>query len=130
MSTTLIILVIGRALVASLFFLGGVNKVFSYSETLLDMNAAGLEPSALLLPLTIIFEVGGGLAVMCGGRPAIAAAPLLAAFTLATNVFFHQFWAFDGPMAQIELSLFFKNVSIAGALLYIAAASKMADQPK
>jgi putative oxidoreductase len=40
----------------------------------------------------------------------------LGLFTFATNIF-HPFWAVSGEMAALQLSLFFKNVAIGGALL-------------
>ncbi|MEL6921898.1 MAG: hypothetical protein AAFO77_12930, partial [Pseudomonadota bacterium] len=51
----------------------------------------------------------------------------LAAFTIATNLVFHDFWNMTGDIAAMELSLFFKNVSIAGALLLVAG-SKLRDR--
>jgi len=48
------------------------------------------------------------------------AALILAGFTLATNFFFHDFWTMDGNVRELELSLFFKNIAIAGALLFVA----------
>lgn len=42
-------------------------------------------------------------------------------FTLATNAVFYRFWEFSEPIASLEVSLFFKNVAIAGALIFVAA---------
>jgi putative oxidoreductase len=117
-------LIVGRILLASLFILGGINKVLNYAPTLQFMQKAGLEPSALLLPLTIILELGGGLLVAFGRKGASFAALTLAIFTLATNIFFHDFWNMTGEAAQLQLSLFFKNLSIAGGLLFVAAAEQ------
>jgi putative oxidoreductase len=109
----------GRLVLASLFMLGGLNKIMNYADTLAMMRGAGLEPAALLLPLTIALELGGGGLVAFGRRFAVPAALMLAIFTLATNMFFHRFWS-AGPDAALQLSLFFKNVSIAGGLLFVA----------
>jgi len=83
------------------------------------MVDVGLAPAALLLPATILLELIGGLSVAYGRRPAIYAAPALFAFTLATNLWFHRFWELEGEIATLELSLFFKNIAIAGALLFV-----------
>ena len=116
-----IVRVTGRILIASLFILGGVSKIGNYAATLGLMDAAGLNPAALLLPLTIVLEVGGGLLVAIGGRWAVPAALALAAFTIATNLYFHDFWHVAPALKAIQLSLFFKNIAIIGALLFIAA---------
>lgn len=112
----------GRGGLASLFVLGGANKIFTFAPTASRMEEVGLSPSALLLPATIALELVGGLMIALGLRWRQQAAIVLFTFTLATNVFFHRFWELSGAMAQLELSLFFKNVAIAGALLYFAAA--------
>jgi putative oxidoreductase len=113
--------IVGRIGVASLFILGAINKLLNYGETQTYMSSAGLEPASILLPLTIALEGIGGLVVASGIKPASYAAVLLAIFTLATNVFFHRFWELDGALAQLQLSLFFKNIAITGALVFISA---------
>ncbi|MEL7546066.1 MAG: DoxX family protein [Pseudomonadota bacterium] len=110
----------GRVLLASLFILGGFNKLASYAETLVRMDLVGLSPAFILLPATILLEIGAGLIVIAGRRYAVVAALALATFTLATNVFFHRFWAIEEPLRSLEISLFFKNVAIAGGLLLTA----------
>lgn len=112
----------GRAGLASLFLLGGLNKVLTFTETEARMAEAGLQPAALLLPATIALELIGSACVIYGRRPAVFAAAALAAFTLATNLWFHRFWELSGEIAALELSLFFKNVAIAGALIFVSAA--------
>jgi putative oxidoreductase len=110
---------LGRMLLASLFILGGINKLLNFEPTLARMTQVGLQPAALLLPLTIALELGGGLLVAYGKRWASLAALALTIFTLATNLIFHRFWEMAPPLRELELSLFFKNVSITGALLLI-----------
>lgn len=115
-----VVLVTGRVGLASLFLLGGLNKILNYDSTLLSMREAGLEPAGFLLPLVIVLELVGGSFVAVGNRMAGMAALLLAGFTIATNFAFHEFWAMEGERAALELSLFFKNISIAGALIFVA----------
>ena len=110
----------GRVLLASLFVLGGINKVLNYAPTQESMIQAGLTPAEILLPLTILLEFGGGLMVMWGRFLAVPAALALAVFTLATNYFFHDFWTMSPPESTVELSLFFKNISVVGGLLFVA----------
>ncbi len=110
----------GRIGLASLFVLGGINKLASYGPTLHKMTDAGMQQPALLLPAVILLELIGGFIVAFGVRGSVLGAIVLAAFTLATNLVFHRFWALEGIMAQLELSLFFKNVAIASGLVGVA----------
>jgi putative oxidoreductase len=118
---------IGRTVLVSLFLLGGLNKLLNYDATLAIMQRAGLNPAPLLLPAVIALELGGGALVAFGKRFAVPAALTLALFTIATNLVFHRFWAMSGPVAALELSLFFKNVAIAGGLLFVAATLARSD---
>ncbi len=113
-----------RTIFMSLFLLASINKIADYDVVAAQMEAAGLSSS--LLPAVIALEGIGGLIVALGprltNRQICAAAALsLAVFTLGTNVVFHRFWELEGALAQLELSLFFKNVSIAGGLLLFVA---------
>jgi putative oxidoreductase len=122
-----IALPLGRVTLASLFLLAGINKVLNYGPTLVMMREAGIEPALLLLPLTILLELGAGGLIARGRRLAAVSAIILAIYTLATNLFFHRFWELSGVVAELQLSLFFKNIAIFGALLYLAATT---DRPK
>src|ERR1700730_14332275 len=103
----------GRVLLASLFLLSGLGKIGAYTTTAGYMTALGV-PSALL-PLVIATEVIGAIAIMLGWKTRITAV-LLAVFTLLTAVIFHNNFG-----DQIQLIMFLKNVSIAGAFLLLVA---------
>jgi putative oxidoreductase len=47
---------------------------------------------------------------------------LLAVFTLAATLVFHNFWAVDAAQYSNQLNHFMKNLSILGALVFIMAA--------
>lgn len=103
----------GRILLAALFLLSGLGKIGSYSATATYMSSAGV-PSALL-PLVIATEVAGGISIIAGWQTRVTAA-LLAGFTLLTALIFHNNLA-----DQIQMVMFLKNVSIAGAFLLLVA---------
>lgn len=111
----------GRFTLASLFLLAALNKILNPEPMMDMMRKGGLPFIPLLYPATILLEGLGGALVAKGGRFAVPAALVLAVFTLATNLLFHQFWSLTGHEAVLEISLFFKNVAIAGALIYVAA---------
>jgi putative oxidoreductase len=70
--------------------------------------------------VTILVEVGGGLAIMTGwnARPA---ALVVALFTVGATLAAHRFWQADPASVQNQLNHFLKNISIIGALLMLAA---------
>ena len=114
---------LGRALLGSLFFLGGINKLLDPERTLSSMQAVGLEPAGPLLAATIALELAGGICVMTlrTGITLRIAAGALALFTVAANLAYHDFWNLEEARASAELSAFFKNVSVIGGLLVVAA---------
>jgi putative oxidoreductase len=120
MTLSPVVATIGRIILLSLFLLGGLNKLINYDATLAMMQRAGLNPAPLLLPAVIALELGGGALVAFGKRFAVPAALTLALFTIATNLVFHRFWGMSGQVAALELSLFFKNIAIAGGLVFVA----------
>jgi len=101
----------GRVLLATLFLLSGVGKLAGYAATASYMASVGV-PGALL-PLVIATEVLGAAALIVGWKTRIVAF-LLAGFTLLSALIFHHNFA-----NQIEMIMFFKNVSIAGGLLLL-----------
>ena len=103
----------GRVLLASLFVVSGVGKIGAYAATAGYMEAVGV-PGALL-PIVIVTELLGGLAIVAGWQTRISAL-LLAGFTLLSALLFHNNFA-----DQIQAVMFLKNVSIAGGFLLLAA---------
>ena len=100
-----------RVLIAALFLLSGLGKIGAYTATAGYMAAMGV-PGALL-PLVIATEALGALAIILGWHTRIAAF-LLAGFTLVSAALFHNNFA-----DQVQMIMFLKNVSIAGAFLLL-----------
>lgn len=105
--------VIGRIMIAQIFLIAGFGKITAYAATAGYMASAGV-PGALL-PLVILTEIGGGLALLLGWKTRWAAIAL-AGFTLLAALLFHFHLA--DRMQQI---MFMKNISIAGGLLVLAS---------
>ncbi|MDX5334059.1 MAG: DoxX family protein [Gammaproteobacteria bacterium] len=106
-------LLVGRVLLAHIFLIAGIGKITGYAGTQGYMEAMGV-PGALL-PLVILAEVGGGLALIAGFLTRYAAWGL-ALFSVVSAVIFHL--DFGDPMQQI---LFMKNLAMAGGLISLAA---------
>ena len=101
----------GRILLATLFLLSGLGKIGNHAATAAYMTSVGV-PTALL-PLVIATEVGGAISIIIGWKTRVTAC-LLAGFTLLTALAFHNNFA-----DQIQMVMFLKNVSIAGAFLLL-----------
>jgi putative oxidoreductase len=102
----------GRVLIAVIFVLSGWGKIGGYAATQGYMQSVGV-PGALL-PLVILVELGGGLAIIAGvfTRPI---AVLLAGFCILAALLFHA-----GP-DQINQIMFLKNIGLAGGFLFLVA---------
>ena len=103
---------IARVFLGHIFLLAGVSKISAYEGTQGYMEAMGL-PGALL-PLVILLEVGGGLAIIVGWKSKWVSIAL-AAFTVIAAAIFHNNFA-----DQMQMILFMKNVAIAGGLMLLA----------
>ena len=116
-STTVLL---GRILLGLIFVLSGFAKISGFDGTAGYIASKGLPLPQLLAALTIVVELGGGLALMAGlyTRQAVVA---LAGFSLLTAVVFHNFWAAPQGEQMMQQINFMKNLAIAGGMLVVAA---------
>ena len=110
----------GRILLALMFVLAGFGKIAGFAATVGYMQSKGMPAAEVLAPLTILLEIGGGLALVFGFYTRWAALAL-AAFTLLASLIFHNFWAVPEPEQMVQQINFMKNLSIAGGMLVLAA---------
>ncbi|WP_340149507.1 DoxX family protein [uncultured Sneathiella sp.] len=103
----------GRIFMALLFIPAGAGKISGYAGTQGYMESVGVP--GILLPLVIIVELGGGIAILLGWQTRIVAF-LLAGFCLVSALLFHF-----QPADQMQMILFMKNIAIAGGLLFLVA---------
>ncbi|MFM4939471.1 DoxX family protein [Aeromonas enteropelogenes] len=107
-------LLVGRVLLALMFVMAGWSKIGGYAGTQGYMEAMGVP--GFLLPLVILLELGGGLAIMLGLFTR-SLSVLMAGFTLMAAFIFHY-----QPADQMQMLMFMKNISVAGGFLALAAA--------
>jgi putative oxidoreductase len=110
----------GRILLASLFLLSGFDKLMGFSGTAGYIGSRGLPMPSMVAALTIALELGGGLMLVLGWmtRPL---GLLFAAFTLMAALIFHAYWSVPEAARMSQYLSFWKNVSIAGGMLVLAA---------
>lgn len=114
---TALLAFVGRLLIALLFIISGVNKLFDPASTQALLSGVGL-PTSLAIP-TGVFELVAGLALVFGVLTRLFAA-LLAVFCLLSAFFFHN--NFVDP---VQAAMLLKNVAIAGGLLCLCAVNTM-----
>jgi putative oxidoreductase len=102
-----------RALLGLFFIYFGLDKFVNYGDTGVYMSAFGIP--ALFLPLIIILEIVGGIALLVGWQLKRVAG-LLAGFTALTALIFHSDFA-----EPVQVILFMKNMAITGGLLLFIA---------
>lgn len=104
---------VGRVFIAAIFVVSGLGKIAGYAGTQAYMESMGVP--GFMLPVVIILEVIGGLAIIVGWQTRIVAF-LLAGFTIVSAILFHA--NFGDQMQQIS---FMKNIAIAGGFLFLVA---------
>ena len=98
-----------RVLISQIFIISGIGKITGYAGTQAYMAKMGV-PGALL-PLVILTELGGGLALLCGFQTRWVALAL-AGFCVVSALIFHL-----KPGDQMQMINFMKNLAMAGGLL-------------
>ena len=104
--------VIARVLLAHIFLLAGISKITAYAGTQGYMESVGVP--GMLLPLVILLEAGGGLALILGWQTRWTSYAL-AGFSVVAAIIFHS-----NLGDQMQMILFMKNFAIAGGLLLLA----------
>jgi len=102
---------LARVLISAIFLMAGASKITAYEGTQGYMDMMGV-PS-FLLPLVIITELLGGVAILIGYKTRIVAL-LLAGFSLLSALLFHFDFA-----DQMQSIMFMKNLAIAGGFLLL-----------
>ena len=103
------LILVARLLMAWIFIGAGLSKLGAgYAGTQGYMASVGLPGE--LLPLVILLEIGGGIALVLGFQARLAALAL-AIFSIVSAFMFH------GAADQMQQIMFMKNLAMAGGLL-------------
>jgi putative oxidoreductase len=100
-----------RLLMSLIFIISGWSKLVGYSGTQGYFASMGIPLPALVTPLVILIELGGGLALLFGFK-ARWAAGVLALFSIGTALIAHTNFADANQMNN-----FMKNLAMAGGFL-------------
>jgi len=110
----------GRILLALIFVISGYGKIGGYAGTAGYMASKGLPLVGILLPLTILVELGGGLLIAIGWKARWAAAVIFV-FLIPVTLVFHNPIGLDAAHAQQQMINLLKNISIMGGMLGLFA---------
>ncbi|MDT0508369.1 DoxX family protein [Novosphingobium sp. MMS21-SN21R] len=114
-STSDLLAVTGRVLIAAIFVLSGASKLADPAGTIAYIESAGLPLPTVGYAAAVAVELIGGLLLVAGFQTRIVALAI-AAFSIAAAFSFHANLA-----DQNQFIHFFKNIAMAGGLLQVAA---------
>jgi putative oxidoreductase len=106
---------LGRVLIAAIYLLSGFGKLTAPAATAGYIASAGLPLPLLGVIIAIVVELGGGILLVLGYQTRLVAL-VMAVFTVATAVFFHNNFADQNMMIH-----FLKNIAMTGGLLQVTA---------
>jgi putative oxidoreductase len=115
-------MVAARVLVATMFMLNGLNiigQTLAAHELAAYGAPAGLIPSLIIAARTL--QLIAGTCLILGVYPRVSALALLL-FLIPATLMAHPFWkAIGTSLYQVQLINFFKNMCMAGGLIFIIA---------
>jgi len=111
------VVLLGRLLFAVIFVMAGANHF--NKQTIGYAASQGVPLAAIVVPLSGVVAIAGGLLILLGYRAKLGAW-LIVLFLVPVSLMMHKFWTVTDPMmAQIQMILFMKNVSMLGGALLI-----------
>ena len=112
------VVVLGRLLFALIFLMAGANHF--NKQTIGYAASQGVPLAAIAVPLSGVLAIAGGLSILLGYRAKLGAW-LIVLFLVPVSLMMHKFWTVTDPMmAQIQMILFMKNISMLGGALLIS----------
>jgi len=112
------VVVLGRFLFALIFLMAGANHF--NKQTIGYAASHGVPLAAIAVPLSGVLAIAGGLSILLGYRAKLGAW-LIVLFLVPVSLMMHKFWTVTNPMmAQIQMILFMKNVSMLGGAVLIS----------
>ena len=116
---------VGRVLLGLYFLLPGISKIPTYAGTTEYMLLHNIPLASILLPITIVLQVGLGVMLIIGYRIKESAL-ILAALTIFINIGMHDFWnEYPNTDSGHETQNFVKNLAIFAGLLVLSATDRV-----
>lgn len=108
---------LGRVLFAAIFVMSGFTH---FSRATIGFAASqGVPLASVLVPISGILAIAGGLSVALGFRARVGAW-LLVVFLVPVTFWIHAFWKVSDPMVAMDQQIhFMKNVTMLGGALLL-----------
>lgn len=106
---------IARSLLALIFVVSGLGKIFEFQQTGSLMETTGFPLPSLFLVGAILIEILGGIGLLLGYRTRVASVSLIV-FVVAATLIFHARFALDPIAGQEQIVHVLKNLAIIGGL--------------
>lgn len=119
-----IALLVGRVLFGGLIAFQGLNHFMDTEGMTAYAEMKGLPAPKLSVLASGALLIAGGLGIVLGVFPTLAAA-LVAAFLVVVTPAMHAFWAVPEDQQESEMTHFIKNVELlGGALVFLALSTQ------
>lgn len=109
---------LGRLLFSAIFIFSGFNHFANGQSMIGYAQSAGLPFPALAIYGSGVVLLVGGVCILLGVFARIASVAI-AAFLIAAALMVHRFWGLPPQEAQMQLTHFWKNISMAGGALVL-----------
>jgi putative oxidoreductase len=108
---------LGRLFFAAIFLTAGPNHFAK--QTIGYAASQGVPLASIAVPISGLIAIVGGLSILLGYRAKVGAW-LIALFLILVTPAMHKFWTVADPMmAQVQMIMFLKNVSMLGGALLL-----------
>jgi putative oxidoreductase len=115
------LLLVGRILVALIFVWFGYLKLTNWDGSIQYFTKWGFAWAPTLgATLAVLFELGGGILLLIGWKTRWVAAALFV-YLIAATLIVHTYWTYDAAQRFNQMSHFYKNLAIMGAMVVLAA---------
>ncbi len=122
-----VVILIGRIAFGMIFLASGIaGHLMATEDTAGYAASRGVPNPRLLTQISGVAIALGGIGVIFGVLTDLAALGLTA-YALIAGVMVHHFWTDEEPMKTIEMSMFMKNLSIAGGGLVLFAFASLGE---
>ncbi len=113
-----VVVLLGGVFLAAIF-VAAAPRHFT-REGIAHAAALGVPFAAVLVPLSGLLALGGGVSLLLGYRAGWGAW-LIVAFLVPVTFVMHAFWRLDDPVAvHAQQAMFMKNVALLGAALLVS----------
>lgn len=110
---------LARVALTSAYVVGGLTKLFNFSDAVAEQAHFGLHPPALFAALTIAVELVGSALVISGRRLWLGGGAL-AVFTALATLIAHPFWNLAGHERFLATNAFFEHLGLIAAFAIAA----------